>query len=172
MDDLRTRWQAQEDAMRSNLAAPGVVSREQMRELSGLDFLNAIAAGKLPPAPIGALLDFVPIEAEAGRIVFQGTPKPEHYNPLGTIHGGYIATLLDSAVACAIHSMLPAGKAYTTLELKLNFVRGLTDKVGPVRAEGKIINVGGQVGIAEGRLTDADGKLYAYATTTCLIFAI
>jgi uncharacterized protein (TIGR00369 family) len=169
---LRAQWLAQADAMRAQLAGPGIASREDLKAHSGIDFLRAIGAGKFPQPPIAVLLDFVPIEVEPGRMVFQGTPKPEHYNPIGSVHGGYIATLLDSAVACAIHSMLPVGKGYTTLELKLNFVRALTVNSGPVRAEGKVIHVGGQTGIAEGRLVDADGKLYAYASTTCLVFAI
>ena len=95
-----------------------------------------------------------------------------HYNPSGVVHGGYAATLLDTAVGCAIHTLLPAGKGYTTLELKVNYIRAMTDKTGPVRAEAKVINLGGQVGIAEGRITDANGKLYAFATTTCLVFDI
>jgi uncharacterized protein (TIGR00369 family) len=88
------------------------------------------------------------------------------------VHGGYAATLLDTVLACSVHSMLPAGKGHTTLELKVNYVRALTDKTGPIRAEGRVINVGGQVGIADGRIIDAEGKLYAHATTTCLIFSI
>jgi len=94
----------------------------------------------------------------------------KHYNPLGTVHGGWFATLLDSAVGCAVHSTLPAGKAYTTLELKLNIVRALTDAVPLVRAEGKVLHAGRQVATAEGRLVGPDGRLYAHATTTCLIF--
>jgi uncharacterized protein (TIGR00369 family) len=171
-DQTLQLWQAEEAAMRTGLAPSGVATRDQLRERSGLEFLNGIGRGELPVAPIADLIDFVPIVAEPGRMVFQGTPGPQHYNPIGTVHGGYAATLLDSCVGCAIHSMLPAGKGYTTLELKINYIRALTDKTGPVRAEGKVVSVGGQVGIAEGRLTDAQGKLYAFATTTCLIFSI
>jgi uncharacterized protein (TIGR00369 family) len=171
-DALREEWMAQAEAMHANLAGPGVATRADLKAHSGIEFLQAIGAGRFPQAPIAVLLDFVPIEVEPGRMVFQGTPKPEHYNPIGSVHGGYIATLLDSAVACAVHSLLPAGKGYTTLELKLNFVRAVTAQTGPVRAEGKAIHVGGQTGIAEGRLYDADGKLYAYASTTCLLFPI
>lgn len=158
--------------MRANLSAPGLASREQLRERSGLDFLGGIGKGEIPPAPIADLLGFVPISVEAGCAIIQGTPQMRHYNPSGSVHGGYAATLLDTAVGCAIHSMLPAGKGYTTLELKVNYIRALSDKTGPVRAEGKVISVGGQVAIAEGRITDANGKLYAFATTTCLIFPI
>ena len=132
----------------------------------------AIRRGELPPPPIGHLLGFVAIEFEKGRFVFQGTPRLEHYNPIGVIHGGFAATLLDSCVGCAIHTMLPAGKGYTTLELKVNYIRAMTDKTGLVRAEGKVISAGNQAGVAEGRLTDTSGRLLAFATTTCLIFAI
>jgi uncharacterized protein (TIGR00369 family) len=107
-----------------------------------------------------------------GRVVFQGTPDKRHYNPLGGVHGGYFCTLLDSALGCAIHSMLPAGTGYTTLELKVNLIRSLNDQVGPVRAEGKTIHVGSRVGIAEALIADVDGKRYAHATTTCLIFPL
>jgi uncharacterized protein (TIGR00369 family) len=107
---------------------------------------------------------------ETGIAVFQGRPQLKHYNPLGSVHGGWFATLLDSALGCAVHSTLPAGKAYTTLELKVNIVRALTDAVPFVRAEGRVIHLGRQVATAEARLIGPDGKLYAHATTTCLIF--
>lgn len=165
-------WMDEEAEMRARLAPPGVASREQLRERNGLDFLGGIASGETPPAPIAELLGFLPISVEHGIAIFQGTPGLQHYNPSGAVHGGYAATLLDTAVGCAIHTTLPAGKGFTTLELKINYIRAMTDKTGPVRAEGKVISVGGQVAVAEGRLTDANGKLYAYATTTCLIFAI
>jgi len=105
---VRELWLAKEQAMRANLAGPGVASRDDLKSHSGMEFLQAIGAGKFPQAPIAVLLDFVPIEVEPGRIVFQGTPKPEHYNPIGSVHGGYIATLLDSAVGCAIHDRVAA----------------------------------------------------------------
>lgn len=165
-------WMEEEAAMRAKLAPPGVASREQLRERSGLDFLGGIGTGELPPAPIAELLGFLPISVEHGHAVFQGTPGAQHYNPSGAVHGGYAATLLDTAVGCAIHSTLAAGKGFTTLELKINYIRAMTDKTGPVRAEGKVISVGGQVAVAEGRISDVNGKLYAYATTTCLIFDI
>jgi uncharacterized protein (TIGR00369 family) len=126
----------------------------------------------MPIAHIGKTLGFFPVEGEPGRIVFQGTPAREHYNPLGSVHGGYFCTLLDSAVGCAVQSMLPKGFGYTTLEIKVNLIRAMTDKTGPVRAEGKVIQVGKQVGTAEGRIVDANGKVYAHATTTCLVFAL
>jgi uncharacterized protein (TIGR00369 family) len=137
--------------------------------LSGMEVFEAIFAGELPAPPMGETLDFVPIRMEPGLAVFQGRPLRRHYNPLGTVHGGWFATLLDSAVGCAVHSMLPAGKGYTTLELKVNLVRPLTDSVPLVRAEGKVIHTGRQVATAEGRIIGPDGKLYAHATTTCLL---
>lgn len=170
-DTLR-QWQTREAEVRAKLAPPGVATMEQLKSCSGMEFLQRIWDGQLPSVPIGETLDFVPVEGEPGRIVFQGTPGPKHYNPLGSVHGGYFCTLLDSAVGCAVHSMLPQGVGYTTLELKVNLIRALTAKTGPVRAEGKIIQVGSQVGIAEGRIIDVDGKIYAHATTTCLIFKL
>lgn len=171
MDTLQS-WQTDEQNVRARLAPPGVAGREALREHTGIDFLHAIGRGALPPAPIAELMGIVPISIEPGLAVFQGTPTLAHYNPSGVVHGGYGATLLDTAVGCAIHSMLPAGKGYTTLELKVNYIRAMNDQTGPVRAEGKVVSLGGQVGIAEGRITDVNGKLYAFATTTCLVFSI
>jgi uncharacterized protein (TIGR00369 family) len=124
----------------------------------------------MPGPAIGVTLSFLPVEISFGRAVFQGRPKLEHYNPIGTVHGGWIATLLDSCVGCAVHSTLPAGKAYTTAELKVNFVRAVTTKLPLVRAIGTVIHVGGRMATAEGRLVGPDGKLYAHASTTCFIF--
>jgi len=137
--------------------------------MSGLEYLQAIARGELPAPPIMLLLNIGLQEAEQGRVVFSVEPAEYHYNPIGMVHGGLASTLCDSAMGCAIHSTLPAGVGYTTLELKVNFVRPLTTATGPVLCEGKVINVGGRVGIAEARVTDRAGKLYAHATTTCLI---
>ena len=137
---------------------------------SGLELFRAMLAGALPAPPISRTLDFLLVEAEHGRVVFQGRPGYAHYNPMGTVHGGWFATLLDSALGCAVHSTLPAGKAYTTAELKVNIVRPLTDRVPLVRAEGRIIHGGARMATADGRLTGPDGKLYAHASTTCFIF--
>jgi len=164
------RWQADEARLRERRGAAGVARHEQVAGLTGMQLFEAMFDGRLPSPPIGVTLDFLPVHIEPGYAVFQGRPRFEHYNPLGTVHGGWFATLLDSAVACAIHSTLPAGKAYTTLELKMNIVRALTDKVPLVRAEGRILHPGNQVATAEGRLIGPDGKLYAHATTTCLVF--
>jgi uncharacterized protein (TIGR00369 family) len=165
-------WLADEARIRASWGEPGVIDRATMKTMSGMDVFAAIRDGKLPTPPIGRLLDFIAIEFEPGRMVFQGTPRMDHYNPLGTVHGGYAATLLDSCVGCAVHTMLPAGTGYTTLELKINYIRAMTDQTGPVRAEGRTISVGRQTAVAEGRLTDSTGKLLAYATTTCLVFPI
>ena len=171
-NDVLLRWQTEEATVRARLAAPGVASPEDVKASSGIEFLQRIFNGELPSPPIGETLGFVPIAAEPGRVVFQGTPDRRYYNPLGGVHGGYFCTLLDSALGCAIHSTLPKGVGYTTLELKVNLIRSLSDEVGPVRAEGKTIHVGSRVGIAEATITDVDGKQYAHATTTCLIFPL
>ena len=138
--------------------------------LSGLEYLHKIVAGELPPPPIGLLLDFRIAEISEGGAVFLVTPAEFHYNPIGVVHGGVAATLLDSAMGCAVHSTLPAGASYTTLEIKVNYVRAMTAETGEVRCEAKVIHVGGRTATAEGRIVDAGGKLYAHATTTCLIF--
>jgi uncharacterized protein (TIGR00369 family) len=170
-EETAARWAAEEKAVRARLSeAPGVARPEQIVGRTGMEVLDAIFAGELPPAPIGDTLDFVPIHMEPGVAVFQGRPRHRHYNPLGTVHGGWFAALLDSALGCAVHTALPAGKAFTTLELKINIVRALTDAVPLVRAEGKLIHAGRQVATSEARLVGPDGKLYAHATTTCLVF--
>jgi uncharacterized protein (TIGR00369 family) len=171
VEQVVARWHADELAVRDRLAAStGYAQRDQIAALTGQEMLEAILAGELPPPPIGDTLDFAPIYFERGLAVFQGRPRQRHYNPLGSVHGGWFAALLDSAMGCAVHSTLPVGKGYTTLELKLNIVRALTDAVPLVRAEGKLVHGGRQVATAEGRLVGPDGKLYAHATTTCLIF--
>ncbi|MFZ5511249.1 MAG: PaaI family thioesterase [Pseudomonadota bacterium] len=157
-------------AVGQRTSAPGVVSAAERAGMSGLELLQGVARGEYPAAPMAALLGFRLVEVEAGRAVFQGTPRRDHYNPIGSVHGGYHATLLDSCMGCAVHSTLPAGMGYTTLEIKINYVRALTDATGPVRAEGRIIQPGRRVATAEGRLVDAQGKLYAHGTTTCLVF--
>ncbi len=143
-----------------------------MKNMSGLEFLRAIADGTLPPVPIGDLFGFKPVEVENGRVVFEGMPALSHYNPIGSVHGGFAATLLDSCMACAVQSTLAAGMAYTTLEIKISYVRAMTIDTGPVRAEGRVLNAGRRAGFAEGKLTDASGRLLAHGTSTCLIFAL
>ena len=169
-DQTLAEWQAQETAVRTRLAASGTAARQKTAGLSGMQVFEAIFAGELPAPPIGETLDFIPIHMAPGVAVFQGRPLLRHYNPLGTVHGGWFCALLDSAGGCAVHTTLPAGKGYTTLEIKVNMVRPLTDAVPLVRAEGKVIHAGRQVATAEARIVGADGKIYAHATTTCLIF--
>jgi uncharacterized protein (TIGR00369 family) len=140
-------------------------------ELDGLSFLHAIASGELPPAPIAETLGFADIrEVEEGRVVFRGVPADAYFNPIGSIHGGWAMTLLDSAMGCAVHSTLPAGSGYTSLEVKTNFTRRIGVETGPVLAIGEIVHRGSRVATAEGRIVAEDsGKLLAHATTTCLI---
>ena len=141
--------------------------------MTGLELLQAIASGDAPGAPIAELMGFEPVEAEEGRIVFACVPGPEHYNPIGTVHGGLAATLLDSAMGCAVHSTLPAEQGYTTLELKVNYTRPITADTGRVLCEGTIVHRGGRVATAEGRVcAEGSGKLLAHGTTTCLIFPV
>jgi uncharacterized protein (TIGR00369 family) len=143
---------------------------EAARGLSGLEFLRKVVSGELPRPPITALMNFGFAELSEGRAVFTVEPAEYHYNPIGVVHGGLAATLLDSAMGCAVHSTLPAGAGYTTLEIKVNFVRPLTAGTGRVRCEAQVIHVGGRTATAEGRVVDASGKLYAHATTTCIVF--
>ena len=140
--------------------------------MTGLEQLRAVFDPQRPErAPgIGKTLGFTMVEIEEGRVVFGGDPDESVYNPIGTVHGGYAATLLDSAVGCAVHSMLKAGQGYTTLELKVAYHRPMTKDTGPVRAEGKALQVGRRDAFAEGRITDLQGRLYATATSTLLVF--
>ena len=140
------------------------------RTLSGLEYLRKIIAGELPGAPIAALLNFDITELGEGRAVFAVKPAEYHYNPIGVVHGGLAATLLDSAMGCAVHSTLPAGAGYTTLEIKVNYVRPMTSETERVRCEASVIHVGGRTATAQGRIVDDSGKLYAHGTTTCIIF--
>jgi uncharacterized protein (TIGR00369 family) len=168
--DTLQRWQAREAELAARAAPVGLARPDQVAGKTGLQMFEAMLAGQIARAPITTTLQFWLVEASLGHAEFQGKPAFEHYNPLGGVHGGWMATLLDSAVGCAVHTTLPGGKAYTTLELKVNFVKGLTDRVPLVRAIGDVIHSGGRVATAEGRLVGPDGTLYAHATTTCLIF--
>jgi uncharacterized protein (TIGR00369 family) len=150
----------------------GVVSPEILKSYDGIGFLRAIIDGTQPQPPFSELLGFHLVEAGEGRAAFEGVPEFRHYNPIGTVHGGFAATLLDSALGCAIFSTLRKGDTWTTLELKLNFVRPMTKDTGPVRAEGRVIHRGRTVATSEGDLKDRAGKLYAHASTTCMIFPV
>ena len=142
---------------------------EAGRGVSGVEFLQRIVSGELSPPPFAALLNFDLVEVSEGRATFAVNPAEYHYNPIGVVHGGLAATLLDSAMGCAVHSMLPAGAGYTTLEIKVNFIRAMTAETGRVRCEAKIVHSGARTATAEGRIVDEAGKLYAHGTTTCLI---
>ena len=150
----------------------GVTPAEVMASMAGVDFVRAIFDGRLPAPPIMQTIEPFDSSVEPGLVVMHSTPGFRHYNPIGSVHGGYAATLLDSAMGLAVHSMLPPGTGYTTLEFKISFVRGMTRDTGPVRSEGRILNVGRRAATAEARITDAKGRLLAHATTTCLVFEI
>lgn len=166
-------WLAQETEVLKRMEAgpgPGLASPEQIAGKTGLEVMQAMLRGEIPYAAIAKTLDFTLMEIDAGRAVFQGRPLAQHLNPLGTVHGGWVATLLDSALGCAVHTLMPPGRGYTTAELGVNYVKGLTPRVARVRAEGKVIHCGRQLATAEARLVGPDGTLYAHATTTCLVF--
>jgi uncharacterized protein (TIGR00369 family) len=148
---------------------PREVAEEGLK-LSGMEYIQAIFRGELPAPPISELMGFRGVEAAPGRAVFELEPGPQHYNPIGSVHGGVALTLLDSAMGCAVHTLLEAGVAYTTLEVKTNFVRPITAETGVIRCEGIVIHLGSRIATAEGKLTDSTGKLLAHGTTTCLIF--
>ena len=148
----------------------GTVSLDQQKEMSGLRFVRGLADGTLPLNTIAQVLGYDIVEAESGRVVVTAEPSAAHLNPWRTVHGGLAATMLDSCMGLAVHSTLEKGVGSTTLELKVSFARPMTPEMGIIRAEGIVLSRGRRVGIAEGRLTDASGRLLAHATTTCLIF--
>jgi uncharacterized protein (TIGR00369 family) len=137
--------------------------------MDGLDFLKGIGSGEIPQAPILRLLGVEPVRVDRGVAVFSVEPAEYHYNPLGIAHGGLLSTLCDTALGCAIHSLLPAGRGYTTLELKVNYTRPATARSGRLECEGRVLHLGTRSATAEARVVDADGRMYAHATTTCLL---
>ena len=150
-----------------------VATASRALEMSGMEYLEAIAAGELPPPPIAELMDMRPVELDRGRVVFEAHPAEFHYNPIGVVHGGLAATLLDSAMGCAVQTLLDAGEAYTTLEVKVNYVRPMTRETGRVLAEASVVHRGGRTATAEARLVSEEtGKLLAHATTTCLVWRL
>ncbi len=151
---------------------PGVADPAQISGKTGLEVLQAMLRGELPFPPIAETLDFSLISIEAGKAVFQSTPQFKHYNPLGSVHGGWYATLLDSALGCAVQSTLPAGYSYTTVELGMNIVRAASRDTGPLRASARVIHSGRQLATAEARIIGPDEKIYAHGTTTCLVFKV
>ena len=137
--------------------------------LTGLEYMRRLISGEFPAPPISKLLGFRLASVAEGEAVFECVPGEQHYNPIGVVHGGLPMTLLDSAMGCAVHTLLPAGTGYTTLEVKVNMVRAITHETGVVRALGKVIHHGRSTATAEGRLEDSAGKLYAHGSTTCII---
>jgi uncharacterized protein (TIGR00369 family) len=148
----------------------GTVSAERRREMGGLAFVQGLASGTVPLNTIAQTLGYDITEAESGRVVVTLVPDNTHLNPSGTVHGGLAATLLDSAMGLAVWSTLEKGLVQTTLEFKISLIRPITSGMGPIRAEGTILNRGRRIGTAEGRITDERGRLLAHGTTTCLIF--
>jgi uncharacterized protein (TIGR00369 family) len=163
-------WLLEMERLRARTAQPGLADAATLARLSGLEFLRAIVRGEIPDPPITRTLDFYLLEVAPGCAAFLGLPAFAHYNPIATVHGGWHATLLDSAMACAVQTACEAGRAYTTLEFKVHCVRPLTERTGPVRADGKVVASGRRMATAEGRLVDADGRLYSHGTTTCMMF--
>jgi uncharacterized protein (TIGR00369 family) len=158
---------------RTHSWTPPTVLPTHFAELNGLEFLQAMLDGKIPPPPIAGTLDFTLIEVEPGVAVFEGQTGEHQYNPLGSIHGGYLATLLDSALGCAVMTTLPPGQGYTTIQLNVNMIRPAFAHTGPLRCEATTLHVGRTVATAEAKITGlADGKLYAHGTTTCAIFPL
>jgi uncharacterized protein (TIGR00369 family) len=152
--------------------ALGVVPVEAFKSKTGLEVLRGILAGDLPAPPIADVLPFVLTEASAGRAVFEGQPSTRLLNPMGAVHGGFAMTMLDSAMTCAVISVLDPGEGCTTIETKVNFVRPLMPSTGSVRAEAELIHAGSRVATAEGRLVDGAGRIYAHGTSTCLRFPL
>ncbi len=170
----QTQWNEERAAIEERMLAgggkPGVMSGAALVGKSGLELLKSMLAGELPYPHIADTLDFSVIAVEAGSVTFQGTPQLKHYNPMGSVHGGWYATLLDSALGCAVQSVLPPGRAYTTVELSVNIVRAASHRTGPLRAIATVLHSGRQLATAEARIVDPAGKLYAHGTTTCLVF--
>jgi len=167
-------WTAQQEASRQRSIAgggkPGLADIKQLEGKSGCEILEGMMAGDLPYPPMNETMNMTLLEVSNGRAVFQGIPLLQHYNPLGTVHGGWFAALLDSAMGCAVQTTLPAGQSYTTAQLNMNIVRSASQKTGPLRAIGTVIHGGRQISTAKARIEDERGRLYAHATTTCFIF--
>jgi len=150
----------------------GTIPHEDVLLFTGLELLRKVAAGEYPAPPIAATMNFTLIEADHGRAVFRGLPGVSHLNPLGGVHGGWAATIMDSALGCAVHSMLDKGEGYATVEFKVNLTRPITPKTGIVTCEGRIIHKGKTLAVSEASLKDGDGKMLAFGTETCSIFPI
>ena len=147
----------------------GVLPLADVVAMGGAELIAAWRDGRVLPPPICAVLDFSLIEAAQGTVVFSGRPSRRFLNPIGTVHGGWIGTLLDSCMGCAVHTTLEPGEGYTTVEFKVNFVKAVTERTGEVRAEGRVTSRGRRIATSEGRLVDGKGTVLALGTTTCLI---
>lgn len=171
VEEKLKQWRLDGELARKRAMAPGVASREKLIGRSGMDFFSAMLNGELPPPPITASNSFSLISFDYGQIVMQGVPEEKFRNTLGIIHGGWIATILDSALGCAVHTTLAVGRGYATAELKVSYLRPLNESIGLVRAEGRVLSVGNKIAFAEGSLLGPDGKTYAHATSTCSVFS-
>ncbi|WP_374676357.1 PaaI family thioesterase [Ideonella sp.] len=172
-DDTLATWLALEEEIERRLdagAGCGVATPDQVAGMTGLQTLQAMLRGELPYPPIARTLSFQLVQVGEGTAVFQGRPGPDHLNPMGGIHGGWYATLLDSALGCAVHTKMPPGRGYTTAELGLNLVKAIGPTVRRVRAEARVVHCGRQLATAEARLYGPDDTLYAHGTSTCLVF--
>jgi uncharacterized protein (TIGR00369 family) len=171
--DITTQWLTVEATRRAAIVGKaGLASPEQAAGKTGLEMMQAMLRGEVPYPHIADTMDFCLVEACQGEAIFQGTPQLKHYNPLGSVHGGWYATIMDSALGCAVHTTLALGYGYTTAELSVNIVRAASTKTGPLRAIGKVLHSGRQLATAEARIVDVNGKLYAHGTTTCLVFPL
>ncbi len=169
------QWIEEAAALKNKMLAAGgkagIAKREQVAGLSGLQTMQAMLDGKFPFPHIAETLDFMLFSVSEGEAIFQGTPSISHMNPLGSVHGGWYGTLLDSAMGCAVHTTMPVGRGYTTADYTVNLMRGV--KLGvPYRVIGKVLHAGKQLAMAEAKIVDAEGKLYAHGTTTCLVFEL
>jgi uncharacterized protein (TIGR00369 family) len=172
-DLILEQWLAEEAEVLKGLQSgrgPGVANPQEVMSMTGLEMMRGMLQGRLPFPAMGKTLDFQMIQVEEGKAIFQGVPSLAHQNPMGTTHGGWYATILDSAMGCAVHSMMPIGRGYTTAELSVNLVRAISPKVKRLRAIGSVVHCGRQLATTEGRLVGPDGTLYAHATSTCLVF--
>lgn len=149
-----------------------LIGAKAAQTMNGLDYLKAMERGELPKPPIAEALDLCEIDVEHGKVTFYFTPAEFHYNPIGSVHGGAISTVLDSAMGCTLHSLLPQGTAYTTLELKINFLRPITVKNGRLICAGKVIHLGSKTALVEAQIVDTDGKVYAHGVSTCIIMQL
>jgi len=150
----------------------GVVGSDLATAVSGLEFLTALREGVQPPPQVAGVTEIWLTEVEAGRVLFEALPSARFYNPLGTVHGGWISTLLDSAMGCAVHSTLQPRQTYTTVDMTVSFVRPVSERTGKLSCEGKVIHVGGRIATAEGRVWDQAGSLIAHGSETCLLIAV